>query len=72
MADQHPFAKGTAVEARNHFDGSWAGGFVVEGAEPASESYRLRRRSDQFVLPTPFGSDELRPVSREGRSPRLR
>jgi hypothetical protein len=53
--------KGTAVEVRNHFDGAWVSGFVVEATEPGSESYRVRRRSDQAVLPAVFGSDELRP-----------
>jgi hypothetical protein len=58
MTERWP--KGTPVEARNHFDGRWASGFVVEAREPESDSYRLRRRSDQAVLPIPFGSDELR------------
>jgi hypothetical protein len=60
MADRWP--KGTPVEARNHFDGTWATGFVVESREHDSDSYRLRRRSDQSVLPARFAPHELRPA----------
>jgi hypothetical protein len=60
--DRFRWPRGTPVEARNHFDGRWVGGFIVEASEPG-ESYRLRRRSDQAVLPVAFASDELRPAS---------
>lgn len=43
---------GTKVEVRTGFDGSWATGFAVEVV--TDHGYRIRRRSDDEVLPTEF------------------
>ena len=50
------------VEVGSRFDGSWVPGFEVaeiRGAE-ADRRFRLRRSSDGLVLPTNFGSEEVR------------
>ena len=52
------FAPGARVEVRNHFDGSWAGGFEIENEDPAG--YALRRLSDRSVLPSRFGPGDIR------------
>lgn len=49
---------GAHVEVRRRFDRSWARGFEV--AEVVDGGYRVRRRSDGFVLPVSFGFDEVR------------
>lgn len=51
-------ASGARVEVRNHFDGSWSGGFQVE--EMVAEGYSLRRLSDHTVLPRPFTPEDVR------------
>lgn len=53
-------APGTEVEVRSTFDRSWKRGFVIE--EACEQGYRLRRRSDGAVLPTPFAADAIRPA----------
>lgn len=40
------------MEVRTGFDGSWSTGFAVE--EHIASGYRLRRQSDDQVLPTSF------------------
>lgn len=50
--------KGTRVQVRNRFDGSWARGFEVY--QSRRNGYLLRRLSDRHVLPTTFGPPELR------------
>jgi hypothetical protein len=52
---------GTAVEVRNNFCAAWSRGFEV--AETTTRGYRLRRQSDHYVLPTEFGSSEVRRVT---------
>jgi hypothetical protein len=49
---------GTRVEVRTGFDLTWAHGFVVE--EAADVGYRLRRASDDSVLPARFPSEDVR------------
>lgn len=49
---------GTRVEVRQRFDRSWARGFEVAGVEDSG--YQVLRLSDRTVLPTTFGSDEVR------------
>jgi hypothetical protein len=51
-------APGSRVEVRNRFDGHWAGGFEV--ARSLRGGYRLRRRSDNSILPTTFAVDDVR------------
>lgn len=53
---------GTSVEVRNRFCAAWSPGFEV--AERTSVGYRLRRQSDHYVLPTEFGTGEVRRVTR--------
>lgn len=70
------WAPGTAVAVRNRFIDGWAEGFVVESTEPQSgeprsgeprsagpqgaAQYRLRRLSDNAVLPAFFPAEDLR------------
>lgn len=49
---------GTRVDVRSRFDARWSHGFEV--AEACPEGYRIRRLSDGAVLPTEFGSEEIR------------
>ncbi len=60
-ADRLPreLSAGTKVEVRNRFDGTWAGGFVVDGTDDEGR-YRVVRRSDGAALPSPFDRDDLR------------
>jgi hypothetical protein len=55
-------ATDTRVEVRSRFDGSWVPGFeVAEVREVGAERlFRVRRCSDGLVLPTNFGSEEVR------------
>jgi len=57
------FRRGTPVQVRNHFDRSWTSGFEVAEAkmETGQDVYRLRRVSDQVVLPASFDPGDLRP-----------
>ena len=55
-------APGTRVDVRNRFVGTWSHGFEV--AEELAEGYRLRRLSDNSVLPDVFPSDDIRPERR--------
>jgi hypothetical protein len=61
---------GTRVEVRTRFDQRWTRGFevadVVSGDE-GSFRYLIRRRSDDSVLPTEFGSEEIR-SEKKGRT----
>ena len=56
--DPDAFKPGTKVEVRSRFDRSWAQGFEV--ADACSEGYRLRRLSDDSVLPATFDADDVR------------
>lgn len=49
---------GAKVEVRDRFGGSWSSGFTVEEVTPSG--YRLRRRSDDRVLPAEFAQDAVR------------
>ena len=61
-------AIGSPVEVRNRFCSAWSGGFEV--AEATGDRYRVRRRSDRYVLPAEFGPSELRrPADRTFPSP---
>lgn len=60
MAQQwHDFPTGTRVQVRNRFNQHWASGFEVAEVDD-HEAYRLRRLSDNRVLPLPFDTDEVR------------
>lgn len=55
---------GTHVEVRNRFEGRWSRGFVVAdvvpNGSPDTTKYRVKRRSDQTVLPVEFDEIDLR------------
>jgi ribosomal protein L13E len=50
---------------RNRFDGRWNRGFTV--AEVVDAGYRIRRTSDEQLLPTVFTVDEVRREHRRGQ-----
>jgi hypothetical protein len=50
--------EGTRVDVRDRFQGRWTHGFVVAEATP--DAYRLRRLSDDSVLPGHFAHDSVR------------
>jgi hypothetical protein len=59
MAQQwHDFPTGTRVQVRNRFNQHWTSGFEVADVNEAA--YRLRRLSDNAVLPVAFEEDEVR------------
>jgi hypothetical protein len=60
---------GTRVEVRSRFDRRWARGFEVAEhlIERGGDRYKIRRRSDDSVLPSVFEDDEVR-EERRGRS----
>lgn len=49
---------GTRVEVRRRFDQRWARGFEI--AEVLDSGYRIRRLSDDSVLPEVFSVDDVR------------
>jgi hypothetical protein len=51
-------AAGTAVDVRSRYVGAWSSGFEV--AEPVNDGYRIRRLSDDSVLPDVFTNDDVR------------
>jgi hypothetical protein len=55
----------TRVEVRNRFDGRWNRGFEV--AEVVGDRYRIRRTSDEQLLPSLFTADEVRREHRRGQ-----
>jgi hypothetical protein len=54
------------IEVFCHYDGTWSSGFVVAGW--TSTGYRLRRTSDDTVLPGEFSTAEVRQASADGSS----
>jgi hypothetical protein len=65
-AYDRPVRAGTRVEVRSRFDAHWARGFeVAEEVEQFGETrYRVRRRSDNSVLPVLFTDDDVREEKR--------
>jgi hypothetical protein len=53
-----PLAPGTRIEVRTGFDRSWATGFEVQ--EVTGTGYRVRRRSDDQVLPVTIPTGDVR------------
>jgi hypothetical protein len=52
---------GTRVEVRSRFDRRWSRGFEIDSVVSSQpEQYRIRRRSDDSVLPVEFVADDLR------------
>lgn len=54
---------GTKVEVRTDFDRSWAGGFLV--AEATDAGYRVRRRTDDHLLPVTIPDADVRKERRD-------
>lgn len=54
---------GTRVEVRTGFDRSWATGFVV--AEATDDGYRVRRRTDDQILPVAITQADVRKERRD-------
>jgi hypothetical protein len=52
---------GTPVEVRCTFDGGWARGFELAATTP--RGYRVRRVSDDYVLPGEFALRRVRPIT---------
>jgi hypothetical protein len=55
-----PVSRGTEVEVCSRFRRVWVKGFEVVDVE--NDGYRLRRKSDRWVLPTVFAADDVRPL----------
>lgn len=49
---------GTPVEVRTRFDDTWSAGFEV--VDQDDDGYRLRRLSDQSLLPVPIPPADVR------------
>jgi hypothetical protein len=57
----YDFPTGTRVQVRNRFNQHWASGFeVADVAKQDHPSYRLRRLSDNRVLPAAFEEEDVR------------
>jgi hypothetical protein len=54
------FEAGNRIEVWNHFLGSWTGEFEI--AAVADGGYRIRRSTDNEILPRAFPADDLRPA----------
>jgi hypothetical protein len=52
---------GRHVAVRNRFNGNWARGFRIDGTV-GPRGYRIRRVSDDAVLPVAFPPEDLRLV----------
>lgn len=65
-ASERTLTPGSHVEVRNRFDGRWTRGFVVDEVL-ADGGYRIRRTSDDQLLPSTFSSDEVRREHRRGQ-----
>jgi len=52
---------GVPVEVRSRYDGAWNRGFEI-AEQTGSTSYRVRRLSDDSVLPAEFSSEDVRQV----------
>lgn len=61
----HDFPTGTRVQVRNRFNHHWSSGFEVADVvdDRAGYEYRLRRLSDNAVLPVPFEEEDVRAES---------
>jgi hypothetical protein len=59
---------GTRVEVRSRFEAVWSRGFEVaeQVHEGAASRYKLRRRSDDSILPVLFDEADLREERRRG------
>ena len=60
---EQPLTKGTPVDVRSRFVGSWSRGFEV-AERVADRGYRVRRISDGTVLPDVFDEQDVRAQKR--------
>jgi hypothetical protein len=53
---------GTRVEVRSRFESRWSRGFEIAEREMADNVavYKVRRRSDNSILPVVFSEDDVR------------
>jgi hypothetical protein len=65
-ATERTLIEGSHVEVRNRFDGRWTRGFVVAEVVDGG-GYRIRRTSDDQLLPSVFTKDEVRREHRRGQ-----
>ena len=67
MVEQHErlLAVGDPVEVRNRFDARWIRGFVVD--QVVDDGYRVRRSSDDQLIPSVFTGEEVRREHRRGQ-----
>ena len=56
---------GTRVEVRTGFDRSWSSGFEIH--EVTDDGYRVRRRSDDHVLPVAITAGDVRKERKNSR-----
>jgi hypothetical protein len=68
--EEHGAEVGMLVEVRGRYLGNWCRGFEV--AEVLYEGCRVRRRSDQSVLPDIFPYEEVRQAQPAGARSRSR
>ena len=54
------YETGGRIEVWNQFLGNWAGDFEI--ASVADTGYRVRRTSDDEVLPLEFPAEDIRPL----------
>lgn len=59
---------GTHVEVRSRFEAHWSRGFEVAAIDESNSPpvYKVRRRSDNSILPVVFAEDDLREEHRRG------
>jgi hypothetical protein len=60
-----PLQPGEWAEVRNHFNGEWSPGFVVESTRESG--YMLRRMRDDALLPRVLAFGDVRRMSVFGR-----
>lgn len=63
LLSDEALTKGTPVDVRSRFVGSWSRGFEVAERVP-DQGYRVRRISDGTVLPDVFADQDIRPQRR--------
>ena len=53
---------GDHVQVFCAFEGTWVRGFAVAAVVPGEEAYRLRRLSDDSLLPDPTSGTDLQAI----------
>jgi hypothetical protein len=60
MAETDSLRPGTPVAVKNSYTGSWSEGFVIDCRDASADRYRIRRLSDNSVLPAAFPPEVIR------------